>query len=220
MHASLGSVACLGILIATDAARAQLLIDDFEQDGFALEASNQGTDIADASSAAYFGGLRSVFMQGFGGAVSTAVNATGAGDDALVLTTGGGANVLITYGNGMPNADLSAFAAIEFVVTAAPSVGQLSASFGNLTGDADGSASFDGPGTYSLPFAGMDTTGGFDFTSVDRIYAAIGAPAEAGQTFAISEIRLVPEAGASCTSALGALAAIAARSRRRKRARS
>jgi len=200
-------------LVAT-AARAQLVIDDFEQDGFSLQAANGNTDSVDLFSAAYFGGFRQVFIQG-SGAASTAVSAPGLGDDSVVLTTGGGANLTCSYGDATPNVDLSAFDAVEIVMSAAPSSGLVAASFTNGAQFATANLPLDGPGTYTIPYTAMDPGATFDFTGVDRVSASILALAVSGETFAISEIRLVPEPGASAACGLASLGAIAALRRRR-----
>jgi|SRR5690606_9606271 len=211
---AIGSAVALGILIVAGAAGADFLVDDFEQDGFVLEASDNDSDFVNHLSPKYFDGLRQVFLQGHGELVSTVTLAPGPGDDALVLTTGSGARVYLTYGGGTPKADFSGFAAFEVEVTAAPSGGQLGVGFSNPEGHASADAVFDGPGLYRFEFADMKTTGGFDFTAVDRINASIIATGSFGQTFAISEIRIVPEAEASGV-ALGTLLGAAAFLRRR-----
>jgi len=208
------SAVALGILVVAGAAHAQLLVDDFEDDGFVLEASDNGTDFVSTFSAKYFDGHRRVHLQGHGEAVSTVTSAPGLGDDALVLTTGGGARVYLTYGSGTPDADFSASAAFEVVVKAAPSAGELGVGFSNPNGEATAKTTFDGPGLYRFELDDMDTSGGFDFAAVHRIHASIVAAGVAGETFAISEIRIVPEADASGV-ALGTLLGIAAFARRR-----
>src|SRR5690606_19944423 len=165
----IGSAVALGALIVAGAARAQFVVDDFEQDGFVLEASNGDVDTFQSASAVYFDGFRTVYLQGFDEPASTLTSAPGDGDDALVLTTGGGAIVRLTYGSGSPNADLSGFAAIEVVVTQAPSAGALSVRFTNPGASASASTALDGPGIYRFELDDMNTTNGFDFTEVDRI---------------------------------------------------
>jgi hypothetical protein len=211
---AIGPAVALGILVVAGAARAQFLVDDFEEDGFVLEASNNGTDLVNHASTKYFDDHRQVYLQGHGEAVSTVVSAPGPGDDALVLTTGGGARVYLTYGSANPDADFSAYAAFEVVVTAAPSAGELDVGFSSPEGTATLKTTFHGPGLYRFELDDMTTTGDFDFAAVHRIHASILASGVAGETFAISEIRIVPEADASGV-ALGTLLGIAAFARRR-----
>lgn len=211
---------------------APIVIDDFETGALnpptgsiSTVGGNAGYAATGLDASRVFTGRRNTFLLPNGGvSLSASLTPDGAGtaDDAMMFQANGGGTLFLYYDAGYPsapsNTDFTAGGNDRFAVTLteAPSSGTLRIELWSTNPFIFKTVAIAGPGTIYVPFSSFVVGGPAvgqpvpnldEFKAVDVVKVSITNPAGTGPvTYALSDVRVVPEPASLALIAFGGLA--------------